>query len=104
MKKLYFSEVLNRYFENETECIEAEHKYNEKVTAEKEAEKKLKEEKSKRAKEIEDAYKAYRDAEKTYIELRNKFIEDYGQFHMTVREQTPVTPITLLDMFNSFWF
>ena len=36
-----------------------------------------------RAKEVEDAYKACLDANKHYRDKLNKFIDDYGSFHMT---------------------
>lgn len=90
MKTLFYSEVLNQYFIDEQACLQAEKEYAEKVAAQKEQERKLKETKAAKAKEIEDAYKAYVEAEKKYLELRNNFIKEYGQFHMTYRDETPV--------------
>lgn len=101
MKTIYFSEVLNKRFDTEEACLQAEKEYAEKIAAQKEAEQKLKNEKAARAKDIENAYKAYKDAEKKYLELRNKFVEDYGQYHMTVREESPITSWS--DLFNLFF-
>lgn len=101
MKTLFFSEVLNQYFTDEQACLQAEKEYAEKVAAQKEQERKLKETKASKAKEIEEAYKAYKDAEKHYLELRNQFVKEYGQYHMTVRDEAPITSWT--DLFNLFF-
>ena len=102
MKTIYYSEVLNKRFDTEEECLKAEKEYAEKLAAQKEAEKKAKDEKASRARAVEDAYKVFKDAEKAYVELRNKFVEDYGQFHMTYKDKTPVQ--SLSDFFDLIWF
>ena len=43
-----------------------------------------------RAKEVEAAFKAEMEAHNKYIELRNKFIKDYGSFHMSYTTPTPL--------------
>lgn len=102
MKTLFYSEVLNKYYNSEEACLQAEKEYAEKLAAQQEAEKKAKETKAARAKEIEDAYKAYVESEKKYLELRNSFIKDYGQFHMTYRDETPIVR-TWTDLLNSLF-
>ena len=79
----YYSETLNKVFENEKDCLNAEKEYKEKVEEEEKRKKELADSRKVRAKEVEDAYKAIIDAQKHYNELKNKFVEDFGSFHMT---------------------
>lgn len=79
----YYSETLNKVFENENECLNAEKEYKAKVEEEEKRKKELADSRKIRAKEVEDAYKAIIDAQKHYNELKNKFVEDFGSFHMT---------------------
>lgn len=109
MKTIYYSELLNRQFATEEECLAAEELYEKEVLAKQAAENKEKEEKAVRAKEIENAYKEFRDAEKVYadkrnayIGLRNDFVKDYGQFHMTVRDDNSPL-ITFEDLIRSLF-
>lgn len=79
----YYSETLNKVFENEKDCLDAEKEYKAKVEAEEKRKKELADSRKIRAKEVEDAYKAIIDAQKHYYNLKNKFVEDFGSFHMT---------------------
>lgn len=79
----YYSETLNKVFENEKDCLDAEKEYQAKVEEEEKRKKELADSRKIRAKEVEDAYKAIIDAQKHYNELKNKFVEDFGSFHMT---------------------
>lgn len=95
MKTIYKSEVLNKEFETEEECLTAEKKYEEehaKELAEKE-------ERATRAREVNDAYKKY-------LELRAKFVEDYKNYHITLTsDDLPVlNKLNLWDLFDKFWF
>ncbi|MBQ3420979.1 MAG: hypothetical protein IJH34_04800 [Romboutsia sp.] len=72
MKEVFYSEILKKYFNDRAECEKAEKEYEEKHALELKA----KEERTNRAKEVEEAYKKY-------VELRNAFIKDYHQWHMT---------------------
>lgn len=79
----YYSEITRKYYDTESECIEAEKTHNaalEEAKAKKDA---LIAARKDRAKEIEEAYAAVRAAEKKYNKLRTDFIKDYGSFHMT---------------------
>ena len=82
----YYVESLNKFYETAADALKAEEIYNKKVEEEKAKKAKLDEERKARAKEVEDAYKAAAEAEKKYIELKQKFIKDYGSFHMTYRD------------------
>ena len=74
MKTVYYSEELKKYFTDKDECEKAEKEFEEKHALELKA----KEERKKRAQEVNDAYAHYMD-------LRNAFIKDYKEFHMTYR-------------------
>ena len=79
----YYSETLNKVFENEKDCLNAEKEYEAKVEEDEKRKKELADSRKIRAKEVEDAYKAIIDAQKHYNNLKNKFVEDFGSFHMT---------------------
>lgn len=82
----FYSEVLDKLFDTAQEALKAEEIHQKKVDEEKAKKAKLDEERKTRAKEVEDAYKAAVDAEKKYADLKQKFIKDYGAFHMTYRD------------------
>lgn len=92
---LYYSEKDKKFYKTEDELKEAEKAYDE---AQAEIEKKAQEKKA-RAKEVEEAYKHAQDVRKSaaemikqaddeYYALRNKFVEDYGSFHMSYSSKT----------------
>lgn len=109
----YFSEKTKKLYDDEAKLREEEAAFDAKQ-AKIEAEKKaLTEARKERAKEIEAAYremqaknKEARNAEKHYYELRNKFVKDFGSFHMTVSstENMPVVPSDLADILNLLFF
>lgn len=72
-------------FDSAQECTNAELAHKKKVEEEKARKAKLDEERKTRAKEVEAAYKTAVEAEKKYGELKKKFIEDYGSWHMTYK-------------------
>jgi seryl-tRNA synthetase len=82
MKVCYYSDVTKKYYESEDALIAAE---TEVIKAQKAAEEKNKARKT-RAQEVEDAYKSAVEAQKKYLELRNKFVKDYGSYHTTFNE------------------
>ena len=95
MKTIYKSELLNKEFDTEEECLDAEKKYEDEHAKELA----LKEERAERAKEVQEAYKHY-------LELRAKFIEDYKSWHMTLTEKDlpALNTIDWFDLFDKFWF
>ena len=84
-----YSEVLNKMFDTEKECVEAE-KAHEKQLAEAEAKKKaLTEERASRAKNVEDLYKQAVEAKAAYDKELRAFLDDYGSFHCTLKNVDP---------------
>lgn len=77
----YYSEVLNKVFDTEKACSEAEAKYQAEVEAKKAAEAKKAETRKARAAEVEAAMKAAREARAKYDKLLQEFCKDYGAFH-----------------------
>ena len=101
-----FSEKTNKYYATVDECLAEEKKHDEAI-AKKEAEKKaLADTRKARAKEVEDAYKVRLEADKAYREKLNKFINDYGSFHMTINTEVEDSdnPLSFLDNFFDYWF
>lgn len=97
-----FSEKTKEFYPSVDECLAAEEQYDAeqaKLAAEKEAQAKIRKE---RADEVGAAYKAYEEARQNYVELRNKFVEDFGSYHMTIRTKSP-TVGTLEDFISRFF-
>ena len=99
----YYSEKINKYYDSEEECLSAEKDYEEKLAVEKAKKEELVATRKARATEIEEAYKAILAARKHYNELMDKFVKDYGSFHMTIRTGDD-NPFNLFDKyFKFFW-
>lgn len=106
----YYSEKTNKLYES-ADALEAA----EKELADKEVEKaKLSEAKKARAKEVEDAYEKVVEARKKardlikaaddeYNSKKNKFIADYGSYHMTYSAKDGKNSITVDDLIDSFF-
>lgn len=86
----FYSEVTKKLYDTEKELVNAEAALI-KAQADEEEKKKVR---ATRAKEVEDAYKTLIAAQQHYTELKNKFIEDYGSFHMSIKEKTPVSDLS----------
>ena len=86
----YFSEKLNKVFESEQECVDAENKFELAKQEKEEKEKRLTQERKERAHEIEEQYKKIMDDRKEYRKLVDDFIRDYGSFHCTFKSNEPV--------------
>ena len=107
---LYLSEKTGMSYKTVKELEAAE-----KALAEQEAEEKHEAEvKRTRAKEVEDAYLEYEnvkeqafkqiaEAEKKWIELRDKFAETYGGYHMTYVNDNGKKQVTFDDLVRSFF-
>ena len=98
-----FSEKTNKYYNTVEECLEAEKEYDEAVLEAENKKKELAENRKNRAKEVEDAYKARLEADKVFKDKLNKFVDDYGSFHMTINTEVD-DPFNLFDIFDSFPF
>lgn len=106
MKQMYYSEVLNKNFETENECLDAEKAHEEKlafVKAEREKklelEKQKKEERKARADEVTQAFKDADEARKHAYELMDQFCKDYGSFHTSYTSNDLVPTRSLFDVF-----
>jgi len=123
----YYSTLLDKTFDTVEELEKEEDKHLEVKKAEEE---KL-EVKKDLAKQVEEAYKHYmqvteetakkfvevqkqlneerKTAEKEYLKLRDEFIEKYGQFHMTYKNNEPKVDVeekqelTTYDVVNSIF-
>ena len=99
----YFSEKLNKVFDTEQACVEAESAHDKAIAEKKAKEEKLVAERKSRAAEVENAYKVSVEAAKHYHELLDKFCKDYGSFHMTLKSGD-FNPFDGFDhLFKSFW-
>ena len=98
-----FSEKTNKYYETVDECLDEEKKYDEAIAKEEAKKKELADARKNRAKEVEDAYRARLEADKIYREKLNKFIDDYGSFHMTLNTEVDDS-FSFLDFLDNFWF
>ena len=81
----YFSDLLGKFFDSETECVKAEEahtKAQEEANAQKEA---LAAERAERAKKIDELYKAVLNAQEAYRKELAAFVKDYGSYHILVR-------------------
>lgn len=120
----YYSDKTKKMYPNEAECVAAEKAFDERqaqLAAERETAAQVRRE---RAKEVEDAYarahklyleakakekeiyKPANEAAREAVELRNKFIKDFGSFHMTVRNTSPMPSVVgdLSDLLNMLFF
>jgi hypothetical protein len=98
MKTLYYSETLDKSFETEEECLQAEKENSEKLALVK-AEK---EERKLAAKEVEKAFEEANDAYKAAREKMNAFVERWGSYHLTLRDSNLPLP-NFWDFFTDPW-
>ena len=80
----YFSDVTNKFYDTQGECVAAEHEAALKAEKEKAEKEKIANERKTRAKEVEDARKAMVAARTKYAELLEAFTKDYHVFHQTL--------------------
>lgn len=95
-----YSELTKQEYPTVEACQKAEMEYGKALVEAKEKQNKLSAEKKARADAIAAAYKKVIDAQKEYVTLKNAFINDYGQFHMTYRSEDN---FPLLNVFED-WF
>lgn len=93
----FYSEKLNKLFDTQELCAQAESEHD-KAVAEAEAKKKaLADERATRAKKVEELYKQAVQAKQEYDKALQDFLTDYGSFHTTFKTTDP--------FFNIFdWF
>ena len=98
-----FSEKTEKYYNTVEECLEDEKEYEKELLMIENKKKELSENRKNRAKEVEDAYKARLEADKAFKDKLNKFVDDYGSFHMTINTEVE-DPFNFFDIFDSFPF
>lgn len=97
------SEKTGKTYETVDECLADEKKFDLAVEEKENKKKELANARKERAKEVEDAYNARLEADKFYREKLNKFIDDYGSFHMTINTEVE-NPYSIFDFLDNFWF
>lgn len=93
----YFSETLNKVFNSEAECLEAEEKHAQALAEAKAKKEALTNERAARAKKVEELYKTAAKAKREYEDALNAFVKDYGSFHATFKTTDPF--MSILDWF-----
>lgn len=99
MKKLFYSDILRKTFENESDCVKAEAEYTKAKQEKEEKEKKLQTERKVDADAVTAAFNKYSEDYKEYIRLRNDFVKKYGSFHLSVKN-TEELPVNIFEWFN----
>ena len=94
----YFSEKLNRLFDDEASCVKAEKEHDEALRKAEEEKQKKNATRAERAKEVEDALNELVEAKKNYAEKLQAFCKDYGAWHYTFKDSEPFKN----DIFD-FW-
>ena len=95
----FYSEKLDKLFDNEKELKEAEDALEVKKAAEEAHAKQLATTRKERAKAIEESYKKVVEARKEYKKLVDDFTRDYGSFHMSVKSDN-LSDMDLFDLFK----
>ena len=108
----YYSEKLNKVFNTEQECMDAEFKAKEKENLEKiEKERALAAAKEKKEKEmaerkalaaeVDTARKALTEAQKNYHDKLSAFVDKYHTYHYSTSNPDEIP--TLFDLFNKIF-
>ena len=97
------SEKTGKTYETVEDCLTDEKKFDLAVEEKENKKKELANARKERAKEVEDAYNARLEADRLYREKLNKFIDDYGSFHMTINTEVE-DPYSIFDFLDNFWF
>ena len=80
----YYSEVLNKTFDSEKECLSAELKAKQEKEAKERAEAEKRNARAADAKVVEEARKNMVQAQENYENVLNQFIQKYGSYHFSV--------------------
>nr|DAU15600.1 MAG TPA: hypothetical protein [Caudoviricetes sp.] len=97
----YYSEMTNEVYETKEECEKVEKALVAKKQAEEEKQLALKNEREARSKEVVEAFKEAREAETKAQKLLNKFVKDYGSFHISYNGKSSIP--SMFDILNDFF-
>ena len=95
----FYSEKLDKFFDDEKALVKAEDEYEVRVAAEKAHAEQLAKTRKERAKAIEEQYKKVVEARNEYKKLVDDFTKDYGSFHMSVKSNN-LADMDLFDLFK----
>lgn len=95
-----YSEITGKEYKTVEDCKKDEEIVAVQKAAEQAKADKLAAERKQRAAKVEEAYKKIIDDRKQYRKLVDEFIQDYGSFHMTVKDNNPMFDDT--DFVNLF--
>ena len=95
----FYSEKLDKLFDDEKSLVKAEDEHNIRVAAEKAKQEQLANTRKERAKAIEEQYKKVVEARNEYKKLVDDFTKDYGSFHMSVKSNN-LADMDLFDLFK----
>ena len=95
----FYSEKLDKLFDDEKSLVKAEDEHDVRVAAEKAKQEQLVKTRKERAKAIEEQYKKVVEARNEYKKLVDDFTKDYGSFHMSVKSNN-LTDMDLFDLFK----
>lgn len=98
-KMKFYSEKLDKLFDDEKALVKAEDEHEAHVAAEKAHAEQLAATRKDRAKAIEESYKKVVEARKEYKKLVDEFTRDYGSFHMSVKSDN-LSDMDLFDLFK----
>ena len=93
----FYSEKLNKLFDTQELCVQAEEEHNKALAEAEEKKKALAEERATRAKAVEELYHKAVLSKQEYDKALKEFLNDYGSFHATFKTTDPF--FVLLDWF-----
>lgn len=80
----YYSELLKKFYDTESECVDAEENYENSLIEKERKQKEYEEIRAKRAKEVENAYSLLVEARNNYDKKLSEFCKDYGSYYMSL--------------------
>lgn len=95
----FYSEYTQKNYNTAEECLAAEKLYKEEQAKAKVEQEKYSATRKARAAEVDSAYQTLIKAEKAYMELRTKFIKDYGSYHMSFNNKD-LHPVSFSALVN----
>lgn len=97
----YYSDVLNKMFDNANDCLTAEREHAAKQEKEEYEKKRVAAERKAAADKVEAARKAMNEAQSAYKKELEGFCKKYGSYHYSSRDVSDI-PTLFNDIFNIF--
>ena len=85
----FYSETLNRLFDSQEACVQAENEHTKQLEEKAAKEKALANKRAERAKIVEDLHQTAVEAKQAYDKALQEFLKDYGSFHTTLKTTDP---------------